>query len=347
MGVGISLGSEGFAAGITVSASAARGNADGEDLYHSNSQIKAGNQLHIQSGGDTHLIGAVAQGKQVTADIGGNLTIQSLQDTSRYDSKNQSASGSGTFGFGGASVSATYSQSEIDASYASVNQQSGIQAGDGGFQLKVAGDTELMGAVITSTDEAINNNRNSLDTASIQMQDINNHSRFSAEAFSVGTGGAGYGSDGEKESSVTQSGISGLAGNIEVRTGDASTGLQNSFDADKVQKETDAQLAITTQFRQQAHQAVGDYVTSQRTALQEQIANASTEEEKNLLQDQLNDLRNQEQAMNVVIGALTGFGEAALTKEVLSGTAEKCESYQLKVPVDFLGWLLKKMVRLF
>jgi len=41
-------------------------------------------------------------------------------------------------------------------------EQSGIKAGDAGFQIKVDGNTDLKGAVIASTDTAVIGNKNSL-----------------------------------------------------------------------------------------------------------------------------------------------------------------------------------------
>ena len=51
-----------------------------------------------QSGGDTTLKGTVVAGKKVAADVGGNLNIESLQDSSVYASKDQSIGGSVTVG---------------------------------------------------------------------------------------------------------------------------------------------------------------------------------------------------------------------------------------------------------
>ncbi|MDI6748541.1 MAG: hypothetical protein QMD17_15495, partial [Rhodocyclaceae bacterium] len=50
-----------------------------------------------------------------------------------------------------------------------------------------------------------------------------------------GGSGAGIGKDGGNASSTTQAGISGIAGNTQARTGDAETGIQRIFDAQKVQ----------------------------------------------------------------------------------------------------------------
>lgn len=46
-------------------------------------------------------------------------------------------------------------RSSVDGNYASVNEQSGIKAGDGGFQINVKGNTDLKGAKIASTDKAV------------------------------------------------------------------------------------------------------------------------------------------------------------------------------------------------
>ncbi|MEF9388775.1 adhesin, partial [Ralstonia solanacearum species complex bacterium KE056] len=72
--------------------------------------------------------------------------------------------------------------------------------------------------------------------------------------------GAGVGQDSGSASSTTTSGISGIAGNTAVRTGDAETGIAKIFDADKVQREINAQMQITLAFSQQAGQAVSNYV---------------------------------------------------------------------------------------
>ncbi|KAF0200505.1 MAG: hypothetical protein FD173_2282 [Gallionellaceae bacterium] len=69
--------------------------------------------------GDTNLKGAVVNGRQITADIGGNLNIESLQDASTYASKQESISVTG-----GAGASA--SQTKINGNYASVRTTASI-----------------------------------------------------------------------------------------------------------------------------------------------------------------------------------------------------------------------------
>jgi filamentous hemagglutinin len=170
--------------GVTVSASGARGKSDGQDLTYSNTRIEAGNTVRLQSGGDTTLKGAVVAGKSVKADIGGNLSIESLQDTSVYASKQASVGGSVTVG-AGVSGSVSASSSKSNSNYASVAEQSGIQAGDGGFAVNVKGNTDLRGGVIASTEQAANEGRNRLTTATLTTSDIQNKAEASASSSGI------------------------------------------------------------------------------------------------------------------------------------------------------------------
>ena len=168
--MGVSVGTGGM--GITVSASGARGKSDGQDVTYSNTRIEAGNTVRLQSGGDTTLKGAIVAGKTVQADIGGNLSIESLQDTSVYASKQASIGGSLTVG-AGVSGSVSASSSKSSGNYASVIDQSALQAGDGGFAVNVKGNTDLKGAVIASTDRAVEEGRNAFSTGgALTLSDI-------------------------------------------------------------------------------------------------------------------------------------------------------------------------------
>jgi filamentous hemagglutinin len=194
----------GMAFGVTGSLAIGRGNEDGEGTTQRNSHVTAGQQVSVASGGDTTVKGAVVAGKQVTADIGGSLNLASLQDTAKFDSKNQSASISATVGYG-ANVSGSINQSKIKSDYASVQEQSGIQAGDDGFQIKVAGNTDLKGAVIASTQAAIDRNKNSLVTATLTQSDISNHSEAEAESIGLSGSASFAGEDGKDSKNNGQS----------------------------------------------------------------------------------------------------------------------------------------------
>ncbi|KAB7778458.1 hemagglutinin [Xanthomonas sp. LMG 12459] len=194
VGVAITYGADGFAAGVTLSASGARGKANGEDVSYTNSHMAAGNNATIISGNDTTLKGAQVSADKVIADVGGNLNIESLQDSSSYASKDKSIGGNVTFGIG-FSASASYSSNKVNGDYASVTEQSGIQAGKGGFDITVGGNTDLKGAVIASSQDAIDQGKNRLSTGTLTYSDIANTSSYDAKGISL-SGGYSYGGSG-------------------------------------------------------------------------------------------------------------------------------------------------------
>lgn len=269
--IGVSVGAQ---TGITVSASKGRGNQAGDDLTHTNTHIAAGNSVTLQSGGDTSLKGAVVSGKQVVAEVGGDLNIESLQDSSNYASRNQSAGGSLTISPVGVPIGGGLNagRSKVNSNYQSVTEQSGIQAGDGGFQVSVKGDTDLKGGVIGSNQTAIDQDKNRFSTeGALTTSDLHNSAHYDGQAVGVNASvgndagkfgvkgvGAGVGQDSGSAQGTTTAGISGIAGDQSVRTGDA-TGIERIFDQNKVQREIDAQVAITAEFGKQASKAVGDY----------------------------------------------------------------------------------------
>ncbi|MHB1117843.1 hemagglutinin repeat-containing protein [Sideroxydans sp.] len=324
-GVGITVGSGGGSFGITANASMARGNIDGTDTTYTNTHVTAGRALNIKSGGDTNMIGATASGKQITADIGGDLNIQSLQDTSTYDTKQQSASISGTYG-AGVSANLSLNQSTINGTFASVQEQSGLMAGDGGFQIAVKGNTDLKGAVIESSQAAVDAGNNSLATATLTTSDIDNKSEYKAQSISVGAGTGGVSAPmalqaADKDTSTTRSGISGgavkitdaakqkqLTGqdaettvaslNRDVVTGqDTSGAINNNLDVDQVQ----GAMAVTQAFVQQANTFMADMATkSERLKAAGDAKQTAADNEKDparkaQLQAEANDLHQQSQ----------------------------------------------------
>ena len=290
VGVAISVGSGGASMGFTASASIARGKSDGEDVIQRNTHLQ-GQQVSIESGGDTTLKGAVVSGDKVKATVGGDLNIESLQDTSRFRSESMQAGGSVTVG-AGFSGSASFGQSKVKSDFASVTEQSGIRAGDGGFQVEVKGNTDLKGGSITSTQAAVEAGANSFKSGSLTLSDIENKADYKGSSFSVSAGfgkkdgseknegggkpkdgsyqlmtmkpgdpgqSAGVGYVSEKAGSTTRAGISGIAGNSDARTGDAETGIKQIFDKEKVQQDLAAQVAITQTFGKEAAKQIGEF----------------------------------------------------------------------------------------
>jgi len=264
--VGVSVGTSGLL--YTVSASGARGNADGSDVTWTNTHVDAGNTLTMQSGGDTTLKGAVATGASVVARAGGDLHIESLQDTSVYDSKQKSLGGSVSAGAGVISGSINVGNSKIQSDYASVTEQSGIKAGDKGFQVSVAGNTNLIGAVIASTDAAATAGENALSTATLTQTALQNKANYSAQSVSLGggysTSGGGVGKDqkGNAESGGSQTpgstlpSLNGFSATTPVAmaaSGNASSVTQSGISGGAVTiTDSTAQLALTGQTSTQA-----------------------------------------------------------------------------------------------
>lgn len=197
VGVAISVGQGGAAMGVTANASIGRGKGEGKDVTWTNSHVTAGERLILESGGDTRLRGAVASGRQVVANAGGNLSIESLQDTSTFRSKDTNVGGSVTVG-AGFSGSVNLSQQKIHSDYASVTEQSRIEAGAGGFQIRARDNTDLRGAAITSSEKAVRDGFNTLTTGTLTTSDISNHAEYSASSISVG-GGYSTGNGDRKE----------------------------------------------------------------------------------------------------------------------------------------------------
>lgn len=190
-GLAISVGQRGVAYGVTANASRSKGHADGDDKGWTYSHINAGDTLTIASGGDTNIIGGQVSGDTVKANIGGNLNIESLQETSTYDSRHEAIGGSVTAGYG-FSASANYNKSNINSNYASVTEYAGIMAGSGGFDITVAGNTDLKGGIIASTQEAVDNNKNQLTTGSLTVSHLYNYADYDARQSAFG-GGFGIG----------------------------------------------------------------------------------------------------------------------------------------------------------
>ncbi|WP_430817989.1 hemagglutinin repeat-containing protein [Burkholderia cenocepacia] len=210
VGVSFTIGAK---TGVALTAGVAgnRGNADGDSSTWTNTHVTAGNQLAIQSGGDTNLKGAVASGKQVVADVGGSLNIESLQDKDHYGSKQQNAGVSVSVCPPPcvSSVAGSVGQTKMNSDYASVIEQSGIKAGDGGFQVDVKGNTDLKGGVIASSDKAVQDNLNKLTTGTLTHSDIENHASY--DASSVGLSG-GYGGTIGKDQKGTADNVNPVPG---------------------------------------------------------------------------------------------------------------------------------------
>lgn len=190
-GVAISYGQNGLAFGVTAGGNKGKGHGDGTSVTQVNSHVgsRGGNNLStttISAGDTTTLAGAQVLGNQVNIDTN-KLNIESRQDTAKYDSKQMDMSGQVTVGYG-FSASGSYSQNKINADYASVNEQSGIMAGDGGYHINVKDHTDLKGGIITSTQAAEDAGRNQMSTGTLTASNIQNHADYDASGFGISGG---------------------------------------------------------------------------------------------------------------------------------------------------------------
>nr|ERO59040.1 hypothetical protein A544_2221 [Dickeya solani D s0432-1] len=187
-GVGFGLGGTQNGFTIELSASGQKGQEAGNSLNHQVSRVTAAGAVNLSSGGDTTLDGAVVSGNRVSADVGGNLHISSVQDTSTYASKNTSAGINVSICVppicAGQTVAgnASLSQQILNNRYASVTEQSGVKAGEDGFAIRVGGHTQLDGAVLASTAGA---EKNRLETGTLGWRDIANVSNYQGRGVSL------------------------------------------------------------------------------------------------------------------------------------------------------------------
>ncbi len=186
-GIHVAIGKD-TGIGVQASGFMASGKENGKTTDYVNSRVNASNDLTLSSGNDTVLSGAQALGNRIVADVGHDLTMTSLQDTDDYQSKQQSASGGFSFTFGSMTGSAglSLSQSKVNSEYASVGDQSGLFAGNGGYDIYVGNHTQLNGAVIASTAQSANN---ALSTGTLGWSDIDNHASYKASSSSISMGG--------------------------------------------------------------------------------------------------------------------------------------------------------------
>ncbi|NKK97341.1 filamentous hemagglutinin N-terminal domain-containing protein [Rhizobium leguminosarum bv. viciae] len=157
-----------------------KGSSNGSSVTQVSSHVVGSGDVFIQSGNDTRLQGAVVSGESVTADVGHDLIIES-----QLDKTSQKANQFGIGGGFGSDTPASLNGSlqKATGSAAIVSEQSGIQAGSGGFDLTVGNKTALTGGLITSQAPAM---QNWLETGTLEFNDLDTHSKWKADSYSGG-----------------------------------------------------------------------------------------------------------------------------------------------------------------
>ncbi|WP_249216103.1 hemagglutinin repeat-containing protein [Burkholderia cenocepacia] len=182
--VGVSFGTGGF--GVSAAMSRAHGDANSDAAMQNKTHVNASNTAKIVSGGDTNIVGANVNANKVVADVGGNLNLASVQDTTQSAAHQSSTGGGFSVSQGGGSASFSAQNGHASGNYAGVNEQSGIQAGSGGYDINVKGNTDLKGAYIASTATP---DKNQLTTGTLTFSDIQNHSEYDASSVGISAGG--------------------------------------------------------------------------------------------------------------------------------------------------------------
>ena len=193
--IGASFSSQGLS-GLSLSASSAKGKNKESRTSYTPTEVKAAGTLKLESGKDTNILGSKAKGEKIEANVGGNLTIETLQEKETYEAKNTSAgfnlswsmnqmldpAGSGKIlrSFSKPTIGASVSKGSLESYYRSAHEQAGIFAGKDGFDIYVEKNTDLKGAVIASEATA---GKNRLSTGTFSFSDLENEADYNSKSI--------------------------------------------------------------------------------------------------------------------------------------------------------------------
>jgi filamentous hemagglutinin len=306
VGVSYVLG-QGF--GVSASMSNAHGDGNSDAAIQNASHVTGANGVNVVSGGDANIIGSQVSGGQVTANVGGNLNIESVQDTTVSTAHQSSAGGGFSISQGGGSASFSAQNGHADSNYAQVNEQAGINAGSGGFDVNVKGNTKLTGAVISSTADPA---QNSLTTGTLTYGDIQNQSHYSASSNGI-SAGVGVGNTGKALGPGSLGGTGGVSPMISQNdSGDQSSTARSAISA--------GTISITNQAAQ-----TQDVATLSRDTTNANGTVSATPDVNNILNQQADTMQAAQAAGQVVaqgIGAYADEKEKAALKSGDTATAE-------------------------
>lgn len=180
----------------SISGSMSKGEVSANGTTYNESTVTANKDLSFASGNDTNIKGGKLSGEKVTGNVGGDLNIESKQDSNSYKENNKSVGVSIGLGSNKA-VSGSASVGKIDSKYESVTDQSGIYTGKEGFDIRVEANTDLKGGIISSTADA---DKNKLSTDMLTFEDIENKADYKA-------GGAGIKINKNNDAEYNEKGI--------------------------------------------------------------------------------------------------------------------------------------------
>ena len=182
---------------VGISAGKSKGNREEEIITHTGSAVTAKNILTMESGKDLNITGSKAGGKKVEVKTGNNLSIESLQDSHTYHSRDKESGihlqrdritrpDTGKKKMDDPYFSIGKKTETTDSAYESVTKQAGIYAGQEGYDIQVKNNTHLKGAVIDSQAPA---EKNKLTTGTLTWENIDNKAEYKTGGHGISYNG--------------------------------------------------------------------------------------------------------------------------------------------------------------
>ena len=182
---------------VGISAGKSKGNMEEEIITHTGSAVTAKETLAMESGKDIDIKGSKAGGKKVEIKTGNNLSIESLQDSHAYHSRDKESgihlqrditarSDTGKKKMDDPYFSIGKKTDTTDSTYISVTKQAGIYAGKEGYDIQVKNNTHLKGAVIDSQAEK---EKNRITTGTLTWENIDNKAEYKTGGHGISYNG--------------------------------------------------------------------------------------------------------------------------------------------------------------
>ena len=182
---------------VGISAGKSKGNREEEIITHTGSAVTAKETLAMESGKDIDIKGSKAGGKKVEIKTGNNLSIESLQDSHAYHSRDKESGiylqrdriarpDTGKKKMDDPYFSIGKKTDTTDSTYTSVTKQAGIYAGKEGYDIQVKNNTRLKGAVIDSQAEK---EKNRITTGTLTWENIENKAEYKTGGHGISYNG--------------------------------------------------------------------------------------------------------------------------------------------------------------
>ena len=322
---------------ISISANKANGNSKESVTSYSPALVSAKNDLSLTSGKDMDIIGSKAQGEKITAKVGGNLKIETLQEKETYEEDNHStgfgvswnvnqtkkettdANGNTKIetlrSFSKPTFSASWNKGNIDSHYRSARDQAGFFAGSKGFDIYVEKNTDLMGGVIASNAAP---DKNHLSTGTFSFSDLKNEADYSAKSIGASYHKYGNYDNMTKDEQDKVYNTKGLAPNLSMPVkGDASSTTKSAVATGTIDIRENPTQDISALSRDTANSLneLGKIFDKAKIEERQELAAVFGEEAFRLLHNMKDDGSGRKIAAHAIIGGLmsqiTGAGFAS------------------------------------